>query len=76
MKTLLRHTKSGLYFQGPDKWTDNPERAVDFRFIERALAYIQIWHLEEIELAFVFEGDLSQVARMSVEKATLQCAAA
>src|SRR5215831_6772161 len=75
MKTLLRNTRSGLYSQGPDQWTDDPERAVDFRFIDRALTYIQAWHLKEVELAFVFEDDMSPITSVSVEKAALQCAA-
>ena len=74
MKTLLRHTKSGLYSQGPDQWTDDPERAVDFRFTDRALTYQQNWHLEDVELAFVYEDAPSAIASISVEKAARQCA--
>ena len=55
MRTLLRHTRTRLYFQGPDRWTDNPEHAYDFRFTERALQYVATWDLTEVELAFVFE---------------------
>jgi len=55
MKTLLRHTRTGLYFQGPDRWTDDPERAYDFHFNERALQYVATWDLKEVELAFGFE---------------------
>ena len=55
MKTLLRHTRTGLYFQGPERWIDNPDRACDFRFIDRALQYAALWDLAEVELAFTFE---------------------
>ena len=75
MKTLLRNTRSGLYSQGPDQWTDEPERAVDFRFIDRALTYVQTWHLKAVELAFFLEDDISPMPSLSVEKATLECAA-
>jgi hypothetical protein len=75
MRILLRNKTSGLYLQGPDKWTKEPERAVDFRFMDRALAYVQTWHLREAELAFSFDGGPAQVARVSVEKAALQCGA-
>lgn len=55
MKTLLRHTRTGLFFQGPTRWTEDPERAYDFRFSERALQYVATWNLKEVELAFAFE---------------------
>jgi hypothetical protein len=74
MKTLLRHTRTGLYFQGPDKWTNDPDDAVNFRFIDRALAFIQTWQLEEVELAFAFAGDPSPIDQLSVQEAALQCA--
>lgn len=76
MRILLRHKTSGLYVQGPDKWTNEPERAVDFRFMDRALAYVHTWHLKEAELAFSFDGDVAEVARVSVKKAALQCGGA
>lgn len=55
MRTLLRHTKTGLYFQSQEKWTENPGQAYDFRFIDRARQYIALWGLEEVELTFAFE---------------------
>ncbi len=61
MRTLLRHTKTGLFFQGQDKWTDNPSRAYDFRFIDRARAYAAVWGLTEVEIAFAFEDSQSAV---------------
>ena len=56
MKTLLRHTRTGLYFQGPDHWTKYPEEGLDFRFIDRALHYVKLWEFKEVELAFAFES--------------------
>ena len=61
MRTLLRHTRTSLYFQGPDRWIDNPEHAYDFRFTERALQYVATWDLTEVELAFAFEEDAQLV---------------
>jgi hypothetical protein len=55
MRTLLRHTETGLYFQGPEKWTASPESAYDFRFIDRARRFVRIWELENVEVAFAFE---------------------
>ncbi len=55
MRTLLRHTGTGLYFQGLDKWTSDPDRAYDFRFIDRAVEFVDTWTLTEVELAFAFD---------------------
>jgi hypothetical protein len=59
MRTLLRHTQTGFYFQGPGKWTDDPEEAYDFRFIDRAVGYIQTWDLAEVELVFACSDPVS-----------------
>jgi hypothetical protein len=59
MRTLLRHTQTGFYFQGPGRWTDDPEGAYDFRFIDRAVRYIETWDLREVELAFASSDPLS-----------------
>jgi len=68
MKTLLRHTETGLYFQGPEKWTANPESAYDFRFIERARQFARIWGLEKVQVAFAFEDSQSiSTLSLSVE---------
>lgn len=65
----MRHTKTGLFFQGQDKWTDNPSRAYDFRFIDRARAYIAVWGLTEVEIAFAFEDPKFGVAVASETQA-------
>jgi hypothetical protein len=75
MKTLLRHTRTGLYFQGPDKWTSNPQSAYDFRFVDRALQYVEIWELKQVELAFSFE-DPHSVTMVSCDKTALHFVAA
>ena len=59
MRTLLKHTRTGLFFQGPERWVDSPERAYDFRFTERALQYVATWDIKEVELAFEFEDTRS-----------------
>jgi hypothetical protein len=43
MRTLLRSTATGLFFQGPDKWTSDPGQALDFKMIDRALDFIDTW---------------------------------
>jgi hypothetical protein len=56
MRTLLRNTATGLYFEGPDRWTSNPAQAHDFKMIDRALNFIETWRLRDMELAFAFKN--------------------
>jgi hypothetical protein len=74
MRTLLRHTGTGLYFQGPEKWTANSEIAHDFHFIDRARDFVRIWELEDVEVAFVFE-DSQSVVTQSLDRIELHNAA-
>jgi len=75
MRTLLRHTDTGLYFQGPDQWTTDPERAYDFHFIDRAVSFAKTWELKQIELAFAFDNP-EWVTTVSVERTSPHYAAA
>jgi hypothetical protein len=74
MRTLLRHTETGLYLQGPGKWTASPESAYDFRFIERARQFVRIWELEDVEVAFAFE-DSQSISTLALTKLELETAA-
>ncbi len=67
MRTLLRHTETGLYFQGAEKWTPNPDSGYDFRFIERARQFVRIWELDHVEVAFVFE-DPQSISTLPLER--------
>ena len=67
MRTLLRKIPSGLFFQGPDRWTGNPAEAFNFKSIDRALAFVEKWNLREVELAFGFKGSHS-VTKVPLEK--------
>jgi hypothetical protein len=75
MKTLLRHTDTGLYFQGPDQWTCDLERACDFRFIDRAVSFAETWELKHVEFAFASDNP-EWVTAVSFEKTALRCATA
>jgi len=68
MTTLLRQTHTGLFSRGPDDWTDDPLRAVDFRFSDRAVHYARAWSLRNVELAFVFDNE-NEVVAMPLEHA-------
>lgn len=67
MKTLLRDIATGLFFQGPDKWTGNAAEARDFKAIDRAVEFVQTWKLDGVEVAFFFRGS-NDVKTMPVEK--------
>ena len=67
MKTLLRKSSTGLFFQGPDKWTSNPAEAMNFKMIDHALEFVRKWNLQDVELAFAF-ADLAQVTRVPLDK--------
>ena len=67
MKTLLRKSSDGLFFQGPDKWTSDPAQALNFKMIDRALEFVRQWNLKDVELAFAFD-DLSKVTRVPLDK--------
>jgi hypothetical protein len=71
MRTLLRSTATGLFFQGPDKWTSDPGQALDFKMIDRALDFIDTWRLKDMELAFAFRG-ARHVTAVPVEKIALR----
>ncbi|HOX56798.1 MAG TPA: hypothetical protein P5205_10215 [Candidatus Paceibacterota bacterium] len=71
MRTLLRNKLTGLYFQGPDKWTSDPVEALDFKMIDRAIKFIETWRLRDMELAFGFKG-MRRVTGVPVEKIALK----
>jgi hypothetical protein len=53
MKTLLRHASTGLYVQSADTWTGNPDEALDFKTMSRAIRFVEKEGLRRMELAFV-----------------------
>ncbi len=71
MRTLLRNTVTGLYFQGPDQWTSDPAVARDFKMIDRALNFIDTRKLKNMELAFAFRK-FNHVTRVPPQKLALR----
>lgn len=71
MKILLRHTETGLYLQGPDRWTSTPEIAFDFRFIDRAHQFMRTWELDKVAIVFAFE-DAQIMSPMTREPGVIQ----
>ena len=71
MRTLLRNKMTGLYFQGPDRWTTDPASARDFKMIDRAIHFVEAWRLKDMELAFAFRG-FDQVRGVPLERLALR----
>ena len=71
MRTLLRKVSTGVYFQGPDKWTRNPAQAHNFKLIDHALDFVKQWRLMDVELAFAFDED-EDVTRVPLDKMELR----
>ena len=55
MKTLLRHTSTGKYFQALDKWTTDKENAHDFGIVRRAIKFAQKIRIPDLELVLSVE---------------------
>jgi hypothetical protein len=64
---ILRKIPSGLYFQGPDRWTSNPQEGFNFKSIDHALQFIETWGLKDVELAFAF-SEPGSVTRVPLDK--------
>ncbi len=71
MRTILRNVADGRYFEAPDRWTGNHRKAFNFKSIDRALRFIERWHLQDVEIAFAF-GDRPQVTGVPLEKLALR----
>ncbi len=71
MRTLLRQTDSGLYFQGPDKWTPCASAAHNFKMIDRALDFVSRFHLHDLELVFAFD-DAEEVTTVPIDRMELR----
>ncbi len=71
MRTLLRRVSTGLYFQAPDQWTSNPAHAHNFKMIDRAVEFVDRWHLQDMELAFAFD-DFEEVTAVPIDKMELR----
>ncbi len=57
MRTLLRNTKTGFYFQGVDDWTNSPDEAFDFKLTERVIRFVRDARLNTTELELILAFD-------------------
>ncbi len=56
MRTLLRHTSTGRYYQSAGAWTLDPENAHDFGSIARAVSVVQTRGLSDMEVDLTFDN--------------------
>jgi len=57
MRTLLRNTKTGFYFQGVDDWTNSPDEGFDFKLTERVIRFVRDARLNTTELELILAFD-------------------
>lgn len=57
MRTLLRNTKTGFYFQGVDDWTNSPDEAFDFKLTERVIRFVRDTRINTTDLELVLAFD-------------------
>ena len=55
MKVFLRHTHSGLFYAGPDQWTETHSQALDFEAPNLALDLVSGSKLDGMEVVVHFE---------------------
>jgi hypothetical protein len=55
MKVLLRNTHTGLFYVGPDQWSENQAEALDFEAPDRALDRVTQSKLDAMEVVIHFE---------------------
>jgi hypothetical protein len=55
MKVLLRNTQTGLFYVGPEKWTEEQSQAADFEAPDRALDQVSQGNLGAVEVVIHFE---------------------
>jgi hypothetical protein len=66
MKVILRNVNLDLYFAGPNMWSNDPEKALEFGSKELALRLAREAHLHDMELVMCVSG-LPDPLRLPVE---------
>ncbi len=54
MRILLQHTESKLYLRSMNVWTDNPYLAFDFVHSQRAIDFVRMHHVQNVQLVVKF----------------------
>jgi hypothetical protein len=55
MKVLLRNTQTGMFYAGPEHWTEQRSEATGFDGPDRALDEVQQGKLQAMEVVVHFE---------------------
>jgi hypothetical protein len=55
MKVFIRNTQTGLFYQGPSKWTPEQGAACDLRQVAQAVEQIFKAHLENVEILLSYD---------------------
>jgi hypothetical protein len=55
MKVFLRNTRTGLFYAGPDQWTNEHSQALEFEGPNFALDRVSQAKLEAVEVVIHFE---------------------
>jgi hypothetical protein len=68
MRVLLRNTKTGLYLQGPEHWTERISEALDLQTRHDATAYAFQIGFQDVEL-FYDPGTIQESPKTNVRDA-------
>jgi hypothetical protein len=72
MKVLLRNVNMDLYFAGPNMWSNDPEKALDFGSKDVALRLAQESRLQNMEMVLSVTG-LRDPLRLPLETLLPSC---
>ena len=61
MKILLRNIQTGLFYVGPDRWTQFDPEAFDFEQTDLALDAVRDRNLKSIEVLVKFEDPAFEI---------------
>jgi hypothetical protein len=61
MRVLLRHTRTGLFYAGPDQWTESQAGAHDFQQTDAALDRVAQAGLSPVEVVMAFENPAFEI---------------
>ncbi len=61
MRVLLRNTQTGLFYAGPERWTQNDLEAVDFQRTDAAMDVVWQSQLRPIEVLMRFDEPLFEI---------------
>ena len=61
MKVLLRNTETGLFYAGPDRWSEEQSGAMEFEAPNMALDTVSEANLEGMEIVVHFEDSVFDI---------------